>query len=556
MHQLDFSAINAAGDYLRRALLSFDRLERDEYQPDSVFKPASYDWPGDMEGRTVLGLTLQAQVGRREPVYLGEIIRRLPDHLNGRGYLGRVLDAGQFDEQQFSGHSWLLRALCEYYLWTKDEGALDMAQVVVENLFLPAREAYATYPSSPESRGSGGAAAGNLTGELHGGWYCSTDIGCAFVALDGVTQVYEITRDERIRALVEAMISKFLTLDLLGMTLQIHATLTAVRGILRFYDCTGDAELLDAARRIYGLYRAEAMTENYENFNWFTRPDWTEACAVIDSFMIAVALWKHTGERDYLDDAHAILFNGIGYALRPSGGLGTNSCSGAKDEFVRVDCYEATWCCVMRGGEGLARAIQYLCFVDGDRVLLPFYERCELSVSAGGGEIVLEETTGYPVEGRTTVTVRSSSAIRSIALGLYVPPWAGAVRCTVNGEEARTTRSGAMMLLELTPQAGDRVELEFGTALRSEATINRHSIPGHRTLRHGPLILGARNLDEAIPMPELSSLEYLGNGEYRVGGSDTVLTPLNGLADLSDEAARRDRMQMLFCRSTERKPGE
>jgi len=549
MQQLNFNSIHISGDYRCRALLNFDRLEQEQYQPDKVFRgDVSNGWPGDFVGRTILALSLQAQATRREPKHLREIIERLPDHFNERGYLGRVLPDGQFDEQQMSGHSWLVRGLCEYYLWTRDEGALLMARAIVENLFSPARDAYGTYPVMPEQRGSGGGASGDLTGELHGGWYCSTDIGCAFIPLDGVTQVYAITRDERIKALIESMIAKFQEIDLIGITAQTHATLTALRGILRFYECVGDKALLDSAARIYGLYKSEAMTENYENYNWFARPEWTEPCAVVDSFMVAVGLWKHTGEREYLDDAHAILFNGMGYELRPSGGFGTNSCSGSKDEFVSVDCYEAWWCCVMRGGEGLARAIQYLCFIDGDRVMLPFYEKSTLSIITGGGEMALEQSTTYPTGGSVVTAVRSSSSVRPITLGLYIPSWVDGrtVRCMINGIEAKTSTDGGFVTLELSPKAGDRIELRFDLGLRSEAAINRHSIPGHRTLRHGPLILGARHPGGPIPMPELDSLEHLGNGEYRIAGTDVLLTPIRGLVDLPDEAARQDRVQILF----------
>lgn len=41
------------------------------------------------------------------------------------------------------------------------------------------------------------------------------------------------------------------------------------------------------------------MTENYENFNWFQRPEWTETCAVVDSYQLTLDLWKHTSETKY-----------------------------------------------------------------------------------------------------------------------------------------------------------------------------------------------------------------------------------------------------------------
>ena len=117
-----FDRIEVAGDLAQRASQNYDRLESDIYQPPLVFESGSVKvWPGDWEGRTVLGLTLLSRSTHREARYLDEILRLYPAKMNGQGYFGPPLDPEAVDEQQLSGHGWVLRGLCEYYEWMLTE---------------------------------------------------------------------------------------------------------------------------------------------------------------------------------------------------------------------------------------------------------------------------------------------------------------------------------------------------------------------------------------------------------------------------------------------------
>ena len=73
---------------------------------------------------------MEAQATHREPVYLDEMIKMLPNKLNVKGYLG-PLQGDTLDEQQLSGHGWFLRALCEYYLWKKDDNVKKYIQDII-----------------------------------------------------------------------------------------------------------------------------------------------------------------------------------------------------------------------------------------------------------------------------------------------------------------------------------------------------------------------------------------------------------------------------------------
>ena len=115
--------VTVLGELGHRLLRNCMRLESDIYQPDKVYQPIEYDWPADWEGRVLLALVRQMEATHREPSYMREIFRGVYARFNEKGYLGKILPEGFFDEQQISGHNWLLRALLEYTRLTGDAEA-------------------------------------------------------------------------------------------------------------------------------------------------------------------------------------------------------------------------------------------------------------------------------------------------------------------------------------------------------------------------------------------------------------------------------------------------
>jgi len=530
------------GDLYRRAIRNFERLEEPYYQPAGVYGAPNEGWPGDKEGRAILALTLLAQATGRQPHYLDALVTELPTHLNEKGYLGEVLPEGTGDEQYMAGHRWGLRGLCGTML--------DIIERVVNGLFLPAKGIYETYPTTPEAHSGKGGVAGALTGELRGNWRISSDTGCAFIALDGVSQAYELLGTDALRPLFETMMGKFFEVDVAAVQFQTHATLTALRGLLRFYWLTGETEALDGARRIYGLYRRDAMTENYANYNWFGRPTWTEPCAMIDSFMVAVSLWQYTQEERYLDDAHHILYNAMGYGQRPNGGWGPDECVGAHDVYLRPTehIFEAPFCCTMRGGEGLARAMSYGYFVEGDTVYIPFYNEGGARLRFADGEMVVEQRTTYPYGGSVRLDLLHAGVESAKRWMLYLPPWVPrrSVRATLSGKETALHEFGGFLGVDLKPETGGFVTLEFQVPLRLEPRLNPHNLPAHHTFRHGPLILGLDAKEGPVPIGHTDALSPIGQGRYKTQGVEGVLSPINDLVYKSMDDARRDKRQILF----------
>lgn len=553
MQKIACSNVQLSGELAARNYKNLARLHDRYYRPGIVGtkEAENVGWPGDWEGRTILALTLLAQTLKCRPAYLDDIVAEILSQRNAGGYRGEPLNTEAINEQQLAGHGWLLRGLAEYHLWTGDMQALDAVRDIVANLYLPLRGRFSRYPASKALRGIyAGEAAGSLAAQVEE-WLLSTDTGCAFIALDGLSQAYELLRTETLGEslgealgeLLDEMLEALFRIDFREFEMQTHASLTGIRGVMRMYGLTGRRELLDKAASIFELYKREGMTENFANYNHFRTPSWTEPCGIIDSYMLALALWEHTGEAQYLEDAHAIWYNGVERGQRPSGGFGCDTCVedgrvGAHDSF-----YEAYWCCSMRGGEGLGVPVRHALYETEDEICLPVYLDATLRRELGGREL-LRETSRYPLEGRIELEVLEGSGRRT-TVRMYLPAWAVNARVTVGAGPIEHRVEGGFVVFDCALAAGERIALCFDIPLAALPTQGYyHEGMELSTLRHGVLVLGA---EEGYPGPvRLSELAALGGGRYADGGERLRLAPLNGSYLLEEQALKARRYQVLF----------
>ena len=336
---------------MKNIALNFQRLNDAPYSLDKLFQPASYSWPGDWEGRALLAFLCHYEINGSEVPHLHAFFDMIGEKTNEHFYFGKPFDGVTVDEQQLSGHNWYLRGLLKYRQLFHSDLAMTYARETVENLFLPAMPWYSHYPLKRN------ASAGEVSGDLittQDGWKLSSDIGCAFMCVDGLACYYQATKDEAVKAFLDRAIELFVSIDLVKYQLQTHTTLTCLRGILTLYQTTGQETYLQIVQDRFAFYLQHGMTLTYENFNWFGRPDtWTEPCAVTDSLILATELYKITQDSAYLTLARRIWFNGLQFCQRSNGGAGPNTCVAGEQNILKISMYEASFCCTMRYAEGL-----------------------------------------------------------------------------------------------------------------------------------------------------------------------------------------------------------
>lgn len=518
MNYIEQEQIRPMGDLGARLALLAGRLEDRIYRPESIFVMDVNGWPGDWEGRAILAQTMLSRTTGTVSAYLRENVLALDGQFNRLGYLKGILPEGEFDEQQLSGHGWLLRGLCEYYAYSGDQSALDRAVRIAENLFLPTKGHFADYPCRPEERVYAGEAAGNIAAVVRG-WHISTDTGCAFIPMDGLSRLYELTGDPRLAELLDEMIERFLTIDLEGIKAQTHASLSACRAILRMYRLTGKSEYLEAVERIFRLYRRCGMTANYANFNWFHRPEWTEPCAIVDSMIVCMELFRQTGNVEYADLVRNIYCNGIARSQRPNGGFGCDSCAdetglGSGDELF-VQTYEASWCCTMRGAEGLAMAARFGYLRDGEDIVVPMFHSSVAELPFEDGAIRIWQRADVQQDGRVEFRVEQNTVQRPIKLRILMPEW------TCDSERFR----------EFTvPKTGDSIVLNFEVPVRQV---------GRR------ILWGDRMLGSAKPVKDLSVVALRRDKDGFTDGTNR-LEPISEGYLMDKEALCQTKLQILF----------
>jgi DUF1680 family protein len=368
-----------------------------------------------------------------------------------------------------------------------------------------------------------------------------------FFSLDGLTHVLSLTQNKKLRDLVDIMIARFAQLDLLQIKAQTHSTLTTVRALLRMYRLYGDLDYLNLARERYDLYRAHAWTEDMQNYNWFQRPQWTEGCAIIDSFMAALSLWQETAESRYLQDAHLIYYTAMRHNQWPNGGYGTTNCLGADSSYHLKHGDEATWCCTMRGSEGLATAMQWTCLFDNQNIVIPFYCDNTMQLVFPDGSLQIRQTTRYPQFGECTFQVTSASLQQPKTVWFFIPflNKADHTVLDVNGLQVKGEFQNSFLRFSHYFKTGDTIRLTFPVTLRSEKPLTTSRSNEYSRFFHGPLMLGHRGT-ELITLPQVSRLHEFRDGQYRDDFSGISLQALDYDSFSSMAEAKTEKVQFLF----------
>ena len=364
------------GDLFRRIELNRNRLNDSMYLAKDLFDQ-NESWPGDFQGRDILALTslYKAYEGYEDKQknilkQLEDIFAVLDQKVNKYGYFGKEFNGEYVDEQQVSSNSWFLRGLVNYYKITNNNKYLDQIKSIANNFLIPIAPFYVNYPTERVKHDEGGVS-GSANGTILNGWEVSTDIGCAFIMLDGITAIYEVYPDQKLKDVIELMINIFLKINYLKLECQTHATLSCTRGIIRYSKYNN--KYLKNAIEIFNNYLEKGMTYDYANINWFNRfSTWTEPCGIIDSFIIARKLYSLTKEERYLDVFNRIYINSLRTFQRINGGAGCSTCAIKDNYLMKSYLYEAFFCCTMRLGDGLGYLTDFALIKDEDNLIVPF----------------------------------------------------------------------------------------------------------------------------------------------------------------------------------------
>ncbi|MFM9551400.1 MULTISPECIES: beta-L-arabinofuranosidase domain-containing protein [Streptomyces] len=299
-------------------------------------------------------------------------------------------------------------------------------------------------------------------------------------------------------------------------------------GYVRLYDATGETRYLTAAKNFWGMVIPQRM---YGIGGTSTAEFWkargvisgtisdtnAETCCAYNLLKLSRTLFFHEQDPKYMDYYERALFNQVLGSKQDKADAEKPLVTyfiGLKPGHVRdYTPKQGTTCCEGTGMESATKYQDSVYFTkaDGSALYVNLYSAATLNWSAKG--VTIAQSTDYPREQGTTITVGGGSA--AFELRLRVPSWATTgFRVTVNGSAVSgTPAAGSYFTIpSRTWRAGDVVRVTIPFRLRVEKALDDPSL---QTLFYGPVNLVGRN----------SSTSYLSVGLYRNAGLSGDLLP-------------------------------
>ncbi|RYX85184.1 glycosyl hydrolase [bacterium] len=273
-------------------------------------------------------------------------------------------------------------------------------------------------------------------------------------------------------------------------------------GYERVYELSGDNLDGDAARNFWNEIVTRHTWANNGNGQWehffdpSLFPEQTvencgpESCNTYNMLKLSGKLWSLTPDAKYMDYAEGALLNGIL----------TTQLEGAEGEgaFVyytsmRPDHYrsfsrpfDSFWCCVGTGMENHGKYGEMIYAHAPGKLWVNLFIPSKLTWREQG--LTLTQTTKYPEEGRTILTV-STAKPQSLALSIRVPHWvkSGAFKVSINGTVQKVTaQPGGYATLTRNWKNGDKVEVVLPMTARVQGLpVGK----GYGAVFYGPTLL-------------------------------------------------------------------
>jgi DUF1680 family protein len=253
--------------------------------------------------------------------------------------------------------------------------------------------------------------------------------------LEGLVELYRVTRDERYLALARAIAAR----SSRHASQHSHGFLSTVRGIVQLHRVTGERAYLEQAKREWQgvMDSGNVLVQGAvpEMFAPAVKRD--EGCSEADWLRLSLELWQLTRDPECLRQAELTLFNEFAFNQFHTGDFGHHllAADGIAPEFAR-----AWWCCTFHGLRAMAALFDYA-FHQEDGVLV-----YDLPVDAQGAIPGLEVRAESSLERDATVrlTVLKSDGAPHV-LRVRAPEWASEVKGSDGA--ARVWKSGESVTL-------------------------------------------------------------------------------------------------------------
>lgn len=235
------------------------------------------------------------------------------------------------------------------------------------------------------------------------------------------------------------------------------------------------------------VYEHFHPADNFEPMR--TSEQGPETCNTYNMLRLTKLLYATSADSRYMDYYERALFNHILSTQDPVQG-GFVYFTPMRSGHYRVYSQPQTsfWCCVGSGLENHARYGEMIYAHKGSDEL---YVNLFIPSTLKWGDINIKQSTAFPDEEGTSVTVNSSKGKTRFTLNVRVPEWVNAdeLAITVNGKEEKVEIADGYVKLKRTWKDGDKVYVSMPMHLRA---IDMPDHSRNYSFLYGPIVLASR----------------------------------------------------------------
>jgi len=291
-----------------------------------------------------------------------------------------------------------------------------------------------------------------------------------------------------------------------------YEMMSCYEGLVELYRTTGNAECLEAAKKVFADILNTEITILGSGSSWERWcngrvrqgqevPEWMETCVTVTWMKFAAQLLRATGECSYADQIERATYNALLAAQREDGTWWChyNPLEGQREP-APEHCKMHQNCCVANGPRGL-NLLPALAFMsDKAGVVVNLYEKATAKCPVPGGAVKLAVKSSYPLPGPVEVSVVDASA-QPFELALRIPVWSQANTVTLNGQPVAGVKPGQYLRLNRAWKAGDTIKLDFDFSTR---LVKEPGGSGRVAVVRGPVVFAVekRLVPSGLPAGE------------------------------------------------------
>lgn len=185
----------------------------------------------------------------------------------------------------------------------------------------------------------------------------------------------------------------------------------------------------------------------------------------------------------------------------------------------------------MRGGEGLAKAIQYSYFSQGDTLILSSFNTGSVSFQLNGSPVTIRQQTSYPFGNTVSLALENLKKPAQLTLKFFAPSWILDPQITINQKPVKFTVQNKFIVVSAKVQQGDKIDYSFTLKSGVEDVANAsHTPTGKVRFFYGPLLLGYEGESE-ITVPKNAEVVKNSDSEFQIKGMNARFSSVYHLMD-------------------------